>query len=53
MVVRSEGYVPTPMRIQSVFEKPGIRFRDNNTQGGTGLEAWKTSLFNHISQKQL
>jgi predicted transcriptional regulator len=31
------GYVATLVRIQSAFEKAGIRFLDNNTEGGIGV----------------
>ncbi len=31
------GYVSTLMRIQSAFEKAGIRFIDNDAAGGIGV----------------
>ena len=31
------GYVSTLMRIQSAFEKAGIRFLDNDSGGGIGV----------------
>ena len=31
------GYVSTLMRVQSAFEQAGIRFLDNDTEGGIGV----------------
>jgi transcriptional regulator with XRE-family HTH domain len=40
-IEKSDGpigsYVSTLMRIQSAFEKAGIRFLDNDTEGGIGV----------------
>ena len=35
------GYVSTLMRIQSAFEEAGIRFLDNDAEGGIGVRLRK------------
>jgi transcriptional regulator with XRE-family HTH domain len=35
------GYVSTLMRIQSAFEEAGIRFLDNDPEGGIGVRLRK------------